>query len=262
MKKYILTIASILSLLLVGCEFDEVIYDGSQTLAYFEINSAKLPIPIADMSNTVEIPFSVSTLSDVERTVSIEIDTDATAAQPEMYDVDATATIPAGSYTSSFIVTGFQQGLSQTGDNLVLRLAGVSDGGVGSPATVSVNIVQTCPLDTNVILGTYRGNIFGNDYEVTATEGPEPNTVIFTNIEGRAPLENDLIVEFKEDGTATIRKDLDNLVYTHPRFGPVEPFNLESAVTFNLCTGDIEMVYGACVSIGCFGDRGYQLIKQ
>jgi len=252
MKKYILTITTVLTLLLVGCEPKEVLYDGSQTLAYFENNTAVLGVPINDMSATVEVQFSVSTLSNVDRNVTIEVVADATTALPTMYNFDTTVTVPAGSYTSSFIVTAFQQGLSQTGDNLVLKLGTVDGGGIGSPNTLSINILQTCPFDINNFVGTYSQLSGFNAPPTTPSPdviielGPEPNTLILTNLYAagrRAVIE----LDGDSDNSAITHRSLEfGAVFQNSNVGllyTTEQFASAGQNSFNTCTNGIELNY-------------------
>lgn len=192
MKKLIIPFLLVIALAFQACEPTESpIYDGSQTLAYFPSTSAQLGVPALETSASINVALNVSTTSSSDRTVNISVDPSSTAAA-SMYEFNSTVTIPANTYFAEFTITGFQNNLSETGDNLVLNIDGVSDGGVGSPTQMTILVVKTCPFDITNFYGTYSSMQVYNGTvadlapgpNVTATAGPEAGLILLTDLFG------------------------------------------------------------------------------
>lgn len=129
------------------------IYDGEQTLAYFDGAGATLEVEI-NSTGSITVPVNVSTLSSTERTVNVSVNAGATTATAGQYSFSANVTIPADTYFGSFTLTGIDDGLTTAGVTLTLQIDGV-DGGVGSPRGYTVNIVEICPIDASFATGDY-----------------------------------------------------------------------------------------------------------
>ncbi|MCH2194131.1 hypothetical protein [Kordia sp.] len=144
--------------LLTSCEETESpIYDGSQTLAYFNGTSSTLEVEIND-SNTIDIEVGASTISSSDRTVSISVDTDNTTADAAIYSFPSTVTIPAGEYFTNLTVTAVDNGLTTTPETLSLKIDSIDGGGVGSSITHTVSIVEICPIASTFAVGDYTLN--------------------------------------------------------------------------------------------------------
>ncbi|MDT8346918.1 MAG: hypothetical protein RQ756_03870, partial [Flavobacteriaceae bacterium] len=87
---------------LISCdETDPVIFDGSQTLVFFPNQSANLDVTIDDVGS-VDIPINVTSLADVDRTVTVEVDMENTTADPQNFSFASnTVTIPANEFTGT-----------------------------------------------------------------------------------------------------------------------------------------------------------------
>jgi hypothetical protein len=154
MKKLIIPFLLVMALVFQSCEETQSpIYDGSQTLAYFDGTSATLEVEI-NSTGEITIPVNVSTLSDTDRTVTVSVNEGATTATAGQYSFNSAVTIPANTYFSSFTLTGIDDGLTTDGTTLTLQIDGV-DGGVGSSRGYSVNIVEICPIDASFAVGDY-----------------------------------------------------------------------------------------------------------
>jgi len=134
-------------------ETQSPIYDGSQTLAYFDGTSANLEVEI-NSTGVITIPVNVSTLSSSDRAVNVSVNPTGTTATTGQYSFSGAVTIPANSYFGSFELTGIDDGLDTTGTTLVLQIDGV-DGGVGSPRGYTVSIKEICPIAATVFVGDY-----------------------------------------------------------------------------------------------------------
>jgi hypothetical protein len=157
MKKSIIYIFLATTMLFLNsCEESQSpIYDGEQTLAYFGSSSSRVEVELNTTSTTITIPVNASTLSDVDRTVSVTVLESSTAAANQ-YDVASSVTIPAGSYFGSLDLTGFITDLTTTGVSLTLQLEdGIDDGGVASPNTHTATIALVCPIPETYFTGTY-----------------------------------------------------------------------------------------------------------
>lgn len=264
----------VMTLIFTSCEETQSpIYDGNQTLAYFggSTSSVNLAVPIQDASATITVPVNVSNLSSSDRTVTVSA-SDASAATSDQYSFNGQVTIPANSYFGTLEVTGLQNNLSQTGDNLILQIDSVSDGGVAASATFTVNIVQVCPFDITNFYGDYTavgGDVFnpGVNYTITAVAGPDPNTVLLSNAENRGPTTGLIMIQLEPDtGVVNIvSEDYGTVLYQHSTFGPVTAVigGDVGPSSFNVCTYGMEIDYRGCVAAGCFGsDRGFTLEKQ
>lgn len=158
MKKLIIPFLAMMTLIFTSCEETEsVIYDGAQTLAYFNGTGATLEVEITS-TGEITIPVNVSTLSSSPRTVSVSVNDAATTADPAQYSFNGSVTIPANTYFGSFTLTGIDAAnLTTSGVTLSLKIDGV-DGGVGSPRTYAVNILLICPIDATFAVGNYTLN--------------------------------------------------------------------------------------------------------
>ncbi|WP_298514377.1 hypothetical protein [uncultured Kordia sp.] len=144
--------------MLTSCEETEApIYDGSQTLAYFNGTSSTLEVEIND-SNTIDIEIGASTISTSDRSVAISVDADNTTAASDIYSFPSTVTIPAGEYFTTLTVTAVDNGLTTTPETLSLKIDSIDDGGVGSSITHSVSIVEICPIAATFAVGDYTLN--------------------------------------------------------------------------------------------------------
>jgi hypothetical protein len=157
MKKLIIPFLIAVTLVFQACEPTEsVIYDGSQTLAYFDGVGATLEVEI-NSTGEITIPVNVSTLSGTERNVSVSAVEAASSATSGQYSFNGTVTIPANTYFGSMTLTGIDDGLTTDGVVLILQIDSV-DGGSPSPDTYQVRIVEICPIDASFAVGDYTAD--------------------------------------------------------------------------------------------------------
>ncbi len=195
MKKLIIPFLLVMALAFQACEPTESpIYDGSQTLAYFNGTSATLEVEI-NSQGTVTVPVGVSTLSSSDRSVSISVDASGTSASAGQYSFSGTATIPANSYTGSFDVTGIDDGLTTAGVTLALQIDGV-DGGVGSPRGYSITIVEICPISSTYATGDYTLDTTSGGIAAAGFAPAMGNGVTVTLVPGASSTERRFNVKF------------------------------------------------------------------
>jgi len=263
MKTKILKIAILAFVVaFTGCEQQENIqFDGStaQTLAKFTGTTVTLPVRESTTS-TVDIMVEVTSVSNVDRTIDVSVASTSNAT-PDQYSISEFI-IPAGEYIGTGTITGVYNPLPAVGEVVLnLKLDGVSgdDTNVIENDEFIVKLSRFCDFDINTFIGTYSAGT----YNVIATQGPEANTLILSNIENRGS-NIDIIIELTPDVySITIRKDLDDLIYVNSTFGNVDPGNMvNEPASFNQCSGELSLNYSACIPDGrCFGDRSFTLTK-
>jgi hypothetical protein len=156
MKKIAILLIGALFMFTSCEETQSPIYDGSQTLAYFNGTSSRLEVEI-NQTNTVEISIGVSTVSSEARTVAISVDEGNTTATSGMYSFASTVTIPANEYFATLTITGIDDGLTTAEETLSLRIDTV-DGGVPSSEVHTVTLVEICPIAATFATGDYTLN--------------------------------------------------------------------------------------------------------
>lgn len=170
------------------------IYDGAQTLAYFDGASATLEVEI-NSTGSITIPVNVSTLSSTERTVNVSVNAGATTATAGQYSFNGAVTIPADTYFGSFTLTGIDDGLTTAGVTLSLQIDGV-DGGVGSSRGYTINIVEICPIDSTFATGTYTLDTTSGGIAAAGFAPAMGNGVTVTLVPGASSTERRFNVKF------------------------------------------------------------------
>lgn len=264
MKKLIIPFLLVMAIAFQACEESQSpIYDGSQTLASFANASAQLGVPALEASGTVSIPINVSSLSNSERKITISVDESSTAL-PSIYSFNTEVVVPANSHFASLEVTGYQNGLSEVGDNLVLNIEGI-DGGVGSPESFTLLILKTCPYDISNFYGTYSSMQVYNGTSadlaagstVTATAGPEPNLILLTDLYavGRQAM---IELDYSDPDNPTIihRSFEFNAIYQGGTsvgdLFTTETYATGGPNTFNTCTSGISLNYLRTNGVGYY----------
>lgn len=154
-KTKIMIIASVVALL-TGCDPDVVIYDGSEGakgLTNFENTSYSLPINVDDVGS-LDIKVFVSTISSVDRTFNIEVDTETSTAVPGSVNVPTSVTIPANAYEGMLRLNGTDvPGVDTNAELLVIRLVG--DGNIVAGPAANISVFQVCPIPATYFIGSY-----------------------------------------------------------------------------------------------------------
>jgi len=229
MKKLIIPFILVIALVFQSCEETQSpIYDGSQTLAYFDGTSATLEVLINE-TGEIEIPVNVSTLSSSDRTVTVSVNDATTTATAGQYSFNGSVTIPANTYFSSFTLTGLDDNLDTTGVTLSLQIDGV-DGGVGSPRNYSVTIVEICPVAATFAVGDYTLNTLSGGIAAANFAPAMGNGVTVTLAVGGSSTERIFNVKF------------------YPAFGFANP-----PVDVSFALSCEETVFGGIVSPGLSG---------
>nr|WP_321229959.1 hypothetical protein [uncultured Psychroserpens sp.] len=146
----------IVCLLFTACEETEpVLFDavGGQTLATFNVTSSKLPVIIDDIGE-VEVQVNVTTVSNVDRTVSISVDEEASTANPENYSVPNSVVIPAGQHLNTFTISGIDNSVEVDPETIVLNIDSI-DTGIVNGVQHTVSLFQSCPVPVTYMVGDY-----------------------------------------------------------------------------------------------------------
>ena len=194
MKKYsIYALLFVITLIFSNCEEQENIQFDSingQTLVKFTSSAATLAVQPTGIS-TQEILVEVSTLSDTDRTITLEVDEASTTATSNQY-VITDIVIPAGAYSGSGSITGIYDNIPNSGSvTLAVEITGISN--TDNPAIdnpiFTLTLERFCPLDVQDFLGTYTALGSFNDPDnltarpdIVITAGPVANTIRLTNV--------------------------------------------------------------------------------
>lgn len=229
MKKHLLLFVATLGLL-TSCEEDLVVYDVNNGQAVATIvNGSQQTLPVPDTGDTAIIEVGVTTVSDVDRTISISVDESSTA-DPSEYDIQqSTLVIPAGSFTGQIEVAANFNAIPETGiTTLVVNLDDVQGAdALGATTTHQINFFRFCPFG--------EGADFLGEYTLET---------ITTGIFGVSTL---------TEGTVTIEQgatvaDRKFSVKAYPAFGDFSPFDFQ----FSLICGEI-VVQATDINVGCGG---------
>jgi len=166
MKKIIAII--ILTATLVSCTKSEFVeYDNvnGETLLKFEASGdVAVSLPIG-RTTTTSVIISSSTVSEVDRTIEVSLNSDDTTLPVELVEFDSSVVLPAGEYTTELTVTITDSELDFTESfALVINLNGISNSGdlsIPNPA-VLFDISISCPVPEDFLVG---------DYEISDVEG-------------------------------------------------------------------------------------------
>lgn len=178
-----------LAVLLSACEAEEKIYTGGEgTLVGFEQTTYNLEINIDDVGE-LRAKVNVSTASPETRTFNVNVvaDPEVTTAIAGSYNVPATVTIPANSYSGEIVITGTDvAGVDTDPLTLVIELEEGASFSTGPRATITVN--QVCPIPPTYLTGNYQitnlATRFGRpliETKVAAITSPSPTSRRFTN---------------------------------------------------------------------------------
>lgn len=184
MKKIIALL--LLSSLIYSCgENEGAIYNpNGQGLVYFATASSNLPI-VLDGVGQVTVSVNSSSLSNVDRTVTIEI-LDSSTADPQNYSLPTTVVIPANEYSGTLTINGVDVTAETAPTLLVLKIVSINDQRAAiSSANHEVSVFQSCPVDSTKFIGNYL-----IEETTTFVDGPtlSHNTVVeLKHVDANAP---------------------------------------------------------------------------
>lgn len=164
----------ILAITITSCEEDLIVFDnqGGQTLYQFDLEGRSFELPrdnaTSEFNGDISIPISSTTLSNVDRTITVDLVEDSTQVEPALITYNESVVIPAGEYIGNLNVnvTG-QEGVDlELFETYQMAFKIVATEG-GNNAIVEdrvqfLNAQIVCPVDE-----TY----FTGDYEITQLAG-------------------------------------------------------------------------------------------
>ena len=151
MKKFIINFIVVCALLLASCEREKVIFNESQVFVEFESLNVDLPIVI-DATGSIEVAVTVSSATESERSINLEIVQAETTASADVYTVGSIV-IPPNSYEGKLTIDGVDNNVTTQPEKLVLALP--AGGDFSSDGNLTVNIFQVCPVDETFATGMY-----------------------------------------------------------------------------------------------------------
>lgn len=197
MKKINIYILSLVVLLFsTSCEEDLLIFDNvnGQTLVTFDVTNTNLPIVIDDVGS-VDVTVNVTTVSSVDRTYTLTVDTDNSTAAAETYSVPSSVTIAAGDYNGTFTITGTDINVETDPETLLINLS-PEDGSAITEGTLTVSVFQICPV-TAAFTGTYEIEVLSAGVFGAGTFGGTGETVEISV--GSAELERTFSAAYFQD---------------------------------------------------------------
>ena len=156
--KNILKFLLVLFVTLQSCEETQApIFDGSQTLVYFDSPTSSLDVVIDDVGS-VNVIVGSSTLASSDRSFDVVlVDTDSNASN---FTLPTSVVIPANEYFGTITVSGFDFDLTTVPELITIALSGSVAATTITDAEHTITIKQVCPVPSDYLVGDYT--IFDN----------------------------------------------------------------------------------------------------
>ena len=149
----------LLAVFVTSCDDHEpAVFNGDSsnpTFISFSQTAYFLPVE-RDGVGSVTVTLNASTLSNVDRTYNIQLDEEASLANPENYTLPTSITIPADSYQGTMEITGEDISADVNPLPFVFTLTNVEDVDM-DVNSVTVHVGEVCSLSAPFI-GSYRVN--------------------------------------------------------------------------------------------------------
>lgn len=142
--------ALLLALLVTSCEdVEPTIFNGNDTSKDTFISFSQLVynLPVSrDGSGTTEIVLNVSTVSNVDRVYNLTVNQELSTADPSIYTLPTSITIPAGQYQGSVEVSADDINVTSDIQTIVFSISNLTNEDF-DVENYTVNIFEVCPLD-------------------------------------------------------------------------------------------------------------------
>jgi hypothetical protein len=205
---------------------------------------------------------------DEDVTVSVSADPSSTATEGFEYNFsgEKNVTISAGQMSATIEIEVLSENLDPFDPkDLVLKIDSSSKT-ISESSITSLTLQAACQLDMDSFLGTYDAVEDGQyNYIVEVLAGPEPNTLLLTNL---YESEGETIIELSEDpSNPTIiyrSEELGAVLYVHATYGDLWATTISpESSSYNSCSNFMALEFKRCVSLGCFGGSvKIELTKQ
>lgn len=230
---YKISLLFAVALLAVSCAENEVpIFDveNGRAIAGFNGGTSTPKVIFNPAENTTSIiKVGVSALSSSDRSLSFEIDEEASTLDPSLYTIEFPSVIPAGEFTADIVVTTIASlNIPSAADAVVINLLDVEGAEFleNSITTIDLGVTVRCPeIIIDDFVGTYdviqhRFDAFfpGAVATRTVVAGPGPNQI--TIVEGAVAQENPdpLILNVDDTGSVSFGGDASDIHFF--TFGP------------------------------------------
>lgn len=199
--------------------------------------------------------------------VTVAVDPSSTAVEGVEFNlITQTVTIPAGEMMANVEIEVLSENLDPFDAKILVLEITSSDLTISESTSTAVVLQGACELNLAGFLGTYDALEDGAfEYKVEITEGPQPNTLLLTNLYDTA---GETIIKLSEDPTAPsvtyLSKELGAALMMHPTYGAVWATMVSpGAATYGSCDNSLKLVFKRCVGAGCFaGTINVVLTKQ
>ena len=252
-----------------SCEEDKVIFDSKNGESIAGFRSATYSLPVTEEGvSSIELVVDVTTVSNVDRVIDIELSPESTAL-PNEYTLDqATLVIPAGKYNGLIKITGYFDEIPPlVVQTLVFNLEDVPGARlIDGRSTATVMLSQFCPVFRNDFLGTYDAieNPGNYAYVCEVTAGAGPNDFIISNIWDADP---NSVTKVSLSGNSastilTFPPASENYLFNHPDYGAASVEANGGASTVDACALTMTLKFRVRVSVGTFTPNVVVLTKQ
>ncbi len=262
-----------------SCEENEIPLfdtDNGRAIAGFNNPTSSASIifnPAADTQNVITV--GVSTLSDSDRAVQLELDAANTTLDPIYYTIsDLSPVIPAGEFTTDIIITTLgSTDLPESGSVIALNLNSVDGAEIltTSRSSLTVGLSVECPeVDFASIPGTYtitvdefETSVGDSQFEIVAGPGANQFTMVnpfdHPNPDAGGAQNYDVVIDVSPDtGAVTVpRQPAWHCISFGCEFGEGRVDGIGLSLT---CIGQISFTLSHTVDAGSFGS--YALVVQ
>lgn len=205
--------------------------------------------------------------------LKVSVDPTSTATVGKEYNIVGgnQITIKKGSMVANVTIEVLSENLDPEDPKKLILAIDSSSKTVSESSKTTVQLQAACELDMSTFYGTYNsaqvtsaGTIINNIVKVS--EGPEPRTLIITGLYVDDSSSR-TIVELGEDPTNPIVKfrseELDAVLYISGTYGDVWASTLTpESSSYKSCSGELNLSYKRCVSIGCFGGSNSAVLTK
>lgn len=154
--------------------------DGTEDINYVSFESTTFSFGV-DLNGTTarDIKIYTTQITSSDRTFTVNVDADATTADPTSYTVPASITVPKDVNVGILSVSISDINIGENGETLVLKLGAKE--GLFTGDDITLNISQVCPINEVIFSITFDSypeetswELFDADNNVIASGGPYP----------------------------------------------------------------------------------------
>lgn len=149
--------ALLLALIVTSCEdVEPTIFNGNdtsnETFISFSQLVYNLPV-VRDESGTIEVVLNVSTVSNVDRVYNLTVNEELSTADPSIYTLPSSITVPAGEYQGFAEITANDINVTSDIQTIVFSISNLTNENFDAE-NYTINVFEVCPLEAP-FSGTY-----------------------------------------------------------------------------------------------------------